>query len=207
MSTRDTLIKLIVKGDPIAFHAVCNETDEADLDISGATFRKLRLGGYDFSNFNLATTEWEECDFSGVRFDHANLSNSYLHSCSLFDIHAEATNFEGAALENCILKRTVLSNCDFTASEFSNNQHAECTLISGTYNEIDWSGLTFDKGNWLKISEVDGELRAIQLRDVELDEIDLSGATVTRCFHQRCVLNNVEFPDGFKVRSGKRRTV
>ena len=41
MATREKLIKLILKGDPMAFHAFCRDLTEEELDISGATFREV----------------------------------------------------------------------------------------------------------------------------------------------------------------------
>jgi uncharacterized protein YjbI with pentapeptide repeats len=207
MSFREKLIKLILRGDPTNFHSVCNELEESDLDISGATFKSLRLSGFDFSGFNLEASEWEACDFNNVRFDRANLSNSYLHSCSFVDVFAEETNFEGAALENSLVKRTLLKDCILTSAEFSDNQHSECEIIGGTWEEVDWSSLTFEGGRWGGISDVQGSMRLITLRGVSLEKVDFSGAEVSKCYHQGCELTEAILPEGFKARKVRRRTV
>ena len=73
MATREKLIKLILKGDPVAFHMFCRDLDESELDISGATFRTLNLPGYDLSGFDLSATEWEDCTMTGVRFESRSI--------------------------------------------------------------------------------------------------------------------------------------
>lgn len=207
MATREKLIKLILKGDPMAFHAFCRDLTEEELDISGATFRAINLTGYDLSGFDLSASEWEDCTMTGVRLEGADLSNSYLHGCALVNLIAERSNFEGAAIENCVVRGSQLIQCDLTTSELSDSKFIQCELGEGNWAELEWSQLTFEDSTLRDVSEASGTFKAVQFRASRLTDFDGSGLTASRCFTQKAEMTRSTLPDGFTEKSGRRRTV
>ena len=207
MTKPNRLIQLFVRGDVSAFHQACRDLEPEQLSLSGSTFRNLQLAGFDLSSFDLSSTEWENCTLSAMKWDRADLSGAYFNGCALVECSFEEANLDGCAIDGSVIQNTSLLNANLDATEMENTQVQSCTIDTCTLNEIAWIRVSFKGGVLSNLSNATGELKGIDLRDVTLNQVDLSSLSTSRCHHFGCKLEGSELPEGFSLKSGRRRAL
>ncbi|MEL6182144.1 MAG: pentapeptide repeat-containing protein [Myxococcota bacterium] len=207
MAADKNLIRLLVKGDPNAFHKACRDLEEDALSLAGSTFKTLQIVGFDLSNFDLSNTEWENCNFSASKLGEANLTGAYFNGCAFIDCELDEANLDGCALDGCVIRDTSFTNANLSNTEMENNQLQDCALDQVQLQDIFWTRVSFKGGTISQVTEATGEATGLDLRDVILSHVDLDAVSVSRSFHYGCTFDHTELPKGFARKSGRRRSV
>ena len=203
-----TLIKHLVRGDAAAFHKACRDFEEDALSLNGATFKNLQLVGFDLSKFDLSATEWENCTLTAMKWNESNLQGAYFNGCALIECDFGASDMDGCALDGSVIQNTTLFEANLDNTEIENTQFQDCVLGGKAMSDIAWSRVSLKGGQFKEIPEASGEVVGMDLREVTLTQVDLSGLAAAKSFHYGCTMEDAALPEqGFALKSGRRRSV
>lgn len=206
------LIQLVKKGRARAFEAELEslkeqapDGDDEMISLEGATFKGLNLSGFHFEALDLTNVEFDECVMEDCRFTRCLLEGTYIQGSTLFGCTIEGCHGEGFALDTCTIDRTMIKDCEFVACEWTDLQINDGDLRKVNAQEPLWERLTFRQGTLKDVVLQEGELAHITLRETEFGK---QGLKLQECSTQSCyVVGDVDqLPEGFSLKSGRRRT-
>ncbi len=194
------LRKAIKDGDAAAFARIAAELEEPDV-LSGETFTKVALTGFDFSGLDLSNTEWEDCLLERLRFENTNLEGAYLHGCTVVDANFAGAKLDGVSLEGCVVKRPLFAGCAIDGVEWSGTELVDAAFRDVRGEDVSFENVTF-AGGLLGLRVESGSWTGVTLRDVDTTGLELGDVEL-----ERCLSNSETPPEGFDRLTGKRKRI
>jgi uncharacterized protein YjbI with pentapeptide repeats len=206
----NALSNLVQKGNTKKFHRAVQKHEEEHGDLPTlemASFKGVDLAGFDFSGIDLSNVAFEECTLTECRFDGCLLDGIYLHSCTLLNCHFEQAHGEGVALDASTLSRCEFRDCAFEFPEWTDSQFNDCILENLDGPDFNFERVTFKGGVWREIHPDSGEMRFVTLREMSIEDVDLSKCESASCYLNAVNATNSRLPDGFVEKTGRRRVI
>lgn len=204
------LSRLVQKGQTKKFHQAVQQYEQEHGELPSlemASFTRADLSGFDFSGIDLSNVAFEECTLTECRFEGCVLDGTYLHSCTLLNCHFSKLQADGLALDASTLSRCEFLDAELEFPEWTDSQFNDCVLERLSGPDFTIERVTFKGGRWQAIHPTSGELRFVTLRELALNDVDLSGCDAASCYLTAVTLVDAELPQGFVEKTGRRRVV
>ncbi len=152
-------------------------------DLTGVSLSGLLLEGADFQDALL-----EKVDFSGADLRNANFSGAVLARADL-----RRANLKGANLKGANLGRATLAGARAEGADFAKATLYEADLSEADFMGANLSGADLSETLFKNTSFVDVLAPETNFLKSDLSELDLSGATLTKCNFLEVVVTGVSF--------------
>ncbi len=205
----DALATLVKRGKAKAFHAEIRRRLENDepLAMEAATFTELTLTGFDFSDIDMSYCAFEDCTLSQCRFVDTTLEGAFFDGATLLQCHFEGGNVDGWAIDASTLGKCTFSNLALDRNEWTDSRFNEMTLSDITSETWWMERVTFDKGAWEDVAIDEGSWSHVTFRNLSLEQWEPGDLTFSHCYHVATSLDVSEWPEGFREKTGRRKTL
>jgi len=123
------------------------EPDVSGVDLEGANFRGINLGGsYNPENGNLGNI-----DLEGINLSNADLREASFYDARLFDANLSGANCEKANFTGANLARAYLVGTNLSHAELSNAYLSEANLEGANFSHAVLSVSTFSENDLSKV--------------------------------------------------------